>query len=354
MTEILKINPQKPELSLIQKAAQVIRAGGLVAFPTETVYGLGGNTFDPQAVQRIFLAKGRPANDPLIVHILNETWLEKVTTSFPPKTEVLVHRFWPGPLTLIFPRNPAIPPNVTAGGNSVAVRAPSHPVAQALLNAAGLPIAAPSANRFGHTSPTQAAHVYADLAGRIDLILDGGECPIGLESTVLDLTKEPPVILRPGGIPREEIERVIGTVHLGDKDQNGVKKDCLPSPGMLDRHYSPHSTLVLIENISGSRENAIQKIIEYLRLVQKDVQKRIGILTVDEEAHYFNVYQELEIISLGSLENLDQVGRNLFAGMRTLEQAGVDLILTTDYGEKGLGLAIRDRLRRAASQIIPA
>lgn len=354
MTEILKINPQKPELSLVQKAAEVIRSGGLVAFPTETVYGLGGNALDPQAVQRIFLAKGRPANDPLIVHILNETWLEKVTTSLPPKSEVLVHRFWPGPLTLIFPRNSAIPPNVTAGGNSVAVRAPSHPVAQALLAAADLPIAAPSANRFGHTSPTQAAHVFADLAGRIDLILDGGECPIGLESTVLDLTKDPPEILRPGGIPREEIEQVIGKVNLAAKNKSSETEASPASPGMLDRHYSPHSTLILFENVSGNRENAMKKIIEYLQRAKKDAQKRIGVLTVDEEAHYFNAYQELEIISLGSLENLDQVGRNLFAGMRTLEQAGVDLILTTDFGEKGLGLAIRDRLRRAASQIIPA
>ncbi len=354
MTEILKINPKKPDLSLIRKAAEVIRSGGLVAFPTETVYGLGGNALDAQAVQRIFLAKGRPANDPLIVHILNKSWLDRVTTTLPPNTELLVHHFWPGPLTLIFPRNPAIPPNVTAGGNSVAVRAPSHPIAQALLAVAELPIAAPSANRFGHTSPTQASHVFADLAGRIDLILDGGECPIGLESTVLDLTKDPPVILRPGGIPREEIEQLIGKVNLAAKNKSGDTEGYLASPGMLDRHYSPHSTLILIENVSGNRENAIKKIIEYLGQVQKEDQKRIGILTVDEEAFFFNAYPQIEIISLGSRENLDQIGRNLFAGMRTLEQAGVDIILTTDFGEKGLGLAIRDRLRRAASQIIPA
>lgn len=352
MTEILKVNPLQPEPDVIQRAAQVLQAGGLVAFPTETVYGLGANAFESPAVQRIFLAKGRPANNPLIVHIQDKTWLERVVNAQPPKTELLVNRFWPGPLTLIFPRKATIPLNVTAGGESVAVRAPSHPVAQALLAASGLPIAAPSANRFGHTSPTQASHVLDDLAGRVDLILDGGECPIGLESTVLDLTKDPPVILRPGGIPREEIEQVIGKVRLATPHKNIHSEEALRSPGMLERHYSPHAKLILIETTDNKREDAIKKIMDYIIQAQKDDLKPIGVLTVDEEAHHYVIFENLEIISLGSLNNLAEIGRNLFAGMRTLEQAGVEIILTTDFGEEGLGLAIRDRLRRAASQII--
>ena len=352
MTEILKIDPLYPDPKMIQKAAQIIRTGGLVAFPTETVYGLGANAFNSQAVQRIFLAKGRPANDPLIVHIQNKTWLDQVIIAQSPQAELLVNRFWPGPLTLIFPRKPDIPLNVTAGGEHVAVRAPSHPVAQALLAASGLPIAAPSANRFGHTSPTQASHVLDDLSGRIDLVLDGGECPIGLESTVLDLTQDPPVILRPGGITREEIERVIGSVRLAAKNKIGTGQESMPSPGLLDRHYSPHSTLILIENTTGNREIAIKKILEQISQTRKEEQKSIGILTVDEETHHFESFLQLEVISLGSLNDLQEIGRNLFAGMRTLEQAGVEVILTTDFGEHGLGLAIRDRLRRAASHII--
>lgn len=352
MTEILKLDPQKPEKEIIQKAADIIKRGGLVAFPTETVYGLGANAFDYSAVQRIFLAKGRPANDPLIVHILNASWLNRVVKEIPPQTEILVKHFWPGPLTLIFPRSASVPLIVTAGGESVAVRAPSHPVAQALLSAADLPVAAPSANRFGHTSPTTASHVLDDLAGRIDLILDGGECPIGLESTVLDLTQTPPVILRPGGVPREEIESVIGRVRVANKLSAAHSKQTLSSPGLLERHYSPHATLILIEITSSERKNAIQKVQEILTGILKEPHRRAGILTVDEEARFFDLFPNLEVISLGSIHNLSEIGKNLFAGMRTLEQAGVEMILTTDFGETGLGLAIRDRLRRAATQII--
>ncbi|MEW6502705.1 MAG: L-threonylcarbamoyladenylate synthase [Chloroflexota bacterium] len=350
MTEILKLDPLHPDPAIIHKAAQIIHTGGLVAFPTETVYGLGANALDSHAVQRIFLAKGRPANDPLIVHIQNKDWLESIVRNFPPQTEALVNHFWPGPLTLIFPRKEIIPPNVTAGGENVAVRAPSHPVAQALLAACGVPIAAPSANRFGHTSPTQAKHVLEDLGGRIDLVLDGGDCSIGLESTVLDLTQDPPVILRPGGIPREEIERIIGKVLLATKSPE--MEEVLPSPGLLQRHYSPNSTLILVENTSGNRASAIKVMLDFVLKAQKEVQKPIGILTVNEETHHYESFHQLEVISLGSVNNLQEIGRNLFAGLRTLEQAGVEVILTTDFGEEGLGLAIRDRLRRAASQII--
>lgn len=347
-TQVLAVDPRDPQPEIIRKAAQSINAGALVAFPTETVYGLGGNALDPRAVQRIFLSKGRPANDPLIVHIAGIDWIERVAVRIPAKTEQLAREFWPGPLTLICPRKETVALAVTAGGEKVAVRAPAHPVAQALLRAADTPIAAPSANRFGHTSPTQASHVWDDLAGRVDLILDGGKCPIGLESTVLDLSVDPPVILRPGGITRENLERVIGEVHLASRSNPGGSSEQPPSPGMLDRHYSPAARLILVA--SNNRQAAVERIRALLQAhILEDI--KTGVLTVNEEIHQYSDLN-VEVISLGSILDLGQIATNLFAGMRTLEQAGIEVILTTDFGQKELGLAIHDRLNRAATQVI--
>lgn len=347
MTEILAVDPLHPQPEIIHKAAQWIKEGALVAFPTETVYGLGGNALDPQAVQRIFLAKGRPANDPLIVHIPAIDWIDRVVASIPPYTELLTHAFWPGPLTLICPRKEILPLAVTAGGEKVAVRSPAHPVAHSLIIASGTPIAAPSANRFGHTSPTQASHVWDDLAGRIELILDGGKCPIGLESTVLDLTIDPPMILRPGGIAREEIERVIGPVNLASRANINGSFEQISSPGMLERHYSPTARLILVS--ASNRQKAIARM--HNLIIQMTAPKiKIGVLTVDEEVHHF-ANLNVEVVVLGSLHDLSQIAKNLFAGMRTLEQAGIEVILSTDFEQKELGLAIHDRLHRAASHI---
>lgn len=344
-TEILSVHPLHPQPDIIARAATWIKNGALVAFPTETVYGLGGNALDANAVQRIFLSKGRPAFDPLIVHIAGIEWIDRVVAAAPPKTELLTREFWPGALTLICQRRANIPLAVTAGGEKVAVRAPIHPVAQALIRAADTPIAAPSANRFGHTSPTQASHVWDDLAGKVELILDGGKCPIGLESTVLDLTTDPPVILRPGGVTREQIERVIGSVHL--LSQMGNRQQIV-SPGMLERHYSPAARLILVSAVT--REAAVDGIRALISQFSSQGLKT-GVLTVDEEIRNYSDL-DVEIITLGSLYNLDQIAKNLFAGMRTLEQAGIEVILSTDYGQKEIGLAIHDRLHRAASQVI--
>ena len=244
-TMLLEVDAMRPAPEIVAQAAAVLRSGGLVAFPTETVYGLGANALDAAAVQRIFAAKQRPAFDPLIVHITGVEALAALVRHLPPAALLLAERFWPGPLTLVAPRADLIPDTVTAGGPTVALRAPSHPVAQALLRATRLPIAAPSANLFSHTSPTTAAHVWHDLAGRIEMILDGGATPLGVESTVLDISGPVPVLLRPGGVTLEALEAVLGRVELRTPRAEG--DSALPSPGMLDRHYAPRTRLLLVQ-----------------------------------------------------------------------------------------------------------
>ena len=241
-TRLVAVDPTQPDPAVLAEAATLIQAGRLVAFPTETVYGLGANALDADAVARIFAAKERPAYDPVIVHVADAAELTDLTAALPDLGSLLIERFWPGPLTLVLPRSERVPDVVTAGGPTVAVRAPAHPLARALLDAAGTPIAAPSANRFSHTSPTRAQHVWDDLAGRIDMILDGGPTAVGVESTVLDLTTEPPTLLRPGGVTIEEIEALIGPVQTSARREDG---NTLPAPGMLDRHYAPRAVLWL-------------------------------------------------------------------------------------------------------------
>ena len=240
MTKLLSSAPQA-----IADAAEIIRSGGLVAFPTETVYGLGANAMDAAAVEKIFSAKGRPTFDPLIVHISNLSEIERVVSSFSPAAQTLADAFWPGPLTLVLPKQPDLPDLVTSNLKTVAVRIPNHPVALALIEAAGVPIAAPSANRFGHTSPTTASHVFQDLAGHIDLILDGGSTSIGVESTILDLSTTPARILRPGGITREMLETLIGPVTVFKQIKKPGQR--LLSPGLIEKHYAPRAEMFLFK-----------------------------------------------------------------------------------------------------------
>ena len=230
----------------IDRAAEIIRSGGLVAFPTETVYGLGANALDPAAVRRIFLAKGRPSSSPVIVHVDSEQMARSLVTAWPETAARLAARHWPGPLTLVLPKQSVIPDEVTAGLPTAGIRMPAHPVALALISAAGVPIAAPSANRFTELSPTSAAHVQASLGARVGMILDGGTTPVGIESTVLSLATDPPTLLRPGMITREEIESLIGPVSLPNELPTGPHA----SPGLHPRHYSPRTPLLLV---SGAR-----------------------------------------------------------------------------------------------------
>ncbi len=257
-TEILIVDAAAPDAAVIARAAARLREGGLVAFPTETVYGLGAHALDARAVARIFEAKGRPANDPLIVHVAAFEHVEALVSRVPAAAQALAARFWPGPLTLVMPRSAAVPDAVTAGLPTVAVRVPSHPVARALLEAARLPIAAPSANLFSRPSPTRASHVRDDLEGRVDIILDGGPTDVGLESTVLDLCGGVPTVLRPGAISLEALRDVLADVRLRDAPQRIGDPAAMPSPGLLSKHYSPRAPLTLYEGAPRAVETRMK------------------------------------------------------------------------------------------------
>lgn len=325
----------------IAKAADLIRLGDLVAFPTETVYGLGANALDEMAIAKIFTAKGRPTADPLIVHIADLNQVELLVSGMDDLALSLAERFWPGPLTLVLPKTETVPDLVTSGLNSVAVRFPSHPVALALIKAAGVPIAAPSANLFGHTSPTTAGHVAADLGGRIAMILDGGATTVGVESTVVQISGGMARILRVGGISRESIEEVTGEVEVLTQDRN--PEPGLPSPGLLAKHYSPYAELVYITG-RYSRD-------ELLRVATRhETTEMIGILVTGEPPA--NLSPNILIARLGELDDLAGVARNIYSALRYLDEQGAELIYCHDFPEVGLGAAIRDRLRRAATRII--
>lgn len=344
-TQILSLDPHQPEPQIISRAAEVLNAQGLVAFPTETVYGLGANALDEIAVDRIFAAKQRPFYDPLIVHISRKIDIDFVAQSIPEIAYVLAARFWPGPLTLVLKRHERVAPNVSAGLGTVAVRMPNHLIPLKLIEAAGVPVAAPSANLFTRPSPTSAQHVLDDLGGHVDLILDGGPCPIGLESTVLDLTAKHPTILRPGGAPAEALSEIIPDLILPRakpfKDDTNAK----PSPGMMLKHYSPKAKFLLFK---GSSRNATEKVVEIARgLIAQGY--KVGLMVTDEDHPQF-VGMKAEIERLGSRQDLAGIGKILFARMRSLDKKGVDFILMRSLPSEGLGLAIGDRLFKAAEQ----
>ncbi|WP_448590526.1 L-threonylcarbamoyladenylate synthase [Thermoflexus hugenholtzii] len=339
MTRVISIDPERPDPGTIARAAEILREGGLVAFPTETVYGLGADGLNPKALERLFAAKGRPPTDPVILHIADLEMLPRLAREIPPPVWTLAQRFWPGPLTLVLPKQPAVPDLATAGLPTVAVRMPAHPVALALIRAAGTPIAAPSANRFGHVSPTTARHVLEDLESRIDLILDAGPTAIGVESTVLDLTRPAPTILRPGGLPREALEAVLGPVAVFDRAVAGPA----PSPGMLPKHYAPRTELVVL---LGPKERLRSHLREIARhYVQQG--HRVGLLIAEEDRAAV-ADLPVEVAILGSEADLASIARRLYPALRELDQRGLDLILAREFGAEGLGLAIRDRLIRAA------
>ncbi len=339
MTEVMAVDPRHPDPAVIARAAEILRRGGLVAFPTETVYGLGADGLSPTALARLFEAKGRPATDPVILHIADLEALPQLAREVPPTAWTLARRFWPGPLTLVLPKQPIVPDLATASLPTVAIRMPAHPVALALIRAAGTPIAAPSANRFGHTSPTTAQHVLEDLANRIDLVLDAGPTSIGVESTVVDLTRPVPTILRPGGLPREALEAVIGPVAVFERSTAGPA----PAPGMLPKHYAPRAEIVvLIGPEEWMRARLRELAARYL-----GTGYRVGMLIAEEDQPAV-ADLPVEIAVLGSERDLEGIARRLYSAMRDLDARGLDLILARDFGTRGLGLAIRDRLVRAA------
>jgi L-threonylcarbamoyladenylate synthase len=345
-TEVIKVNAVIPEPMVIERAAMLLCHGEIVVFPTETVYGLGADAFQPAALERIFAAKGRPFSDPLIVHIADEQELELLTKTIPTEAKRLAREFWPGPLTLILPRGQRVPYRVTAGLETVAIRMPRHPVAQALIRALGSPIAAPSANRFMHISPTTAQHALADLTGRVPLILDAGPCEIGVESTVLDLCSETPKILRPGGVSLEALRSISPEVRPPVQRKEAVANEeflAEKAPGQLFKHYAPTIPVMLFDGTIEAMRAAMLAEIR-LRSAQGEY---VGVLVTEEDIPAFQGSGAF-IYSLGSADHLSHVAATLFAGLRTLEEAHVQVILSRNFGEHGLGLAIRDRLLKAA------
>jgi len=345
-TEVIGVDPVHPEPAVIERAAKLLRNGDIIVFPTETVYGLGADAFQPAALERIFAAKGRPFSDPLIVHIADEYALELLTTAVPEQAKWLAKKFWPGPLTLILPRGSRVPHLVTAGLETVAVRMPRHPLALALIRTLGSPIAAPSANRFMHVSPTTAQHAFVDLAGRVPLILDAGPCEIGVESTVLDLCSEVPRILRPGGVSLETIRTELPDVQAPMQPRaEGGNEDILAkkAPGQLLKHYAPTIPLLLFDGtVEAMRASMLAE--AHRRCARGE---RVGVLVAAEDVPSFRESGAL-IHALGSSENPPEVAAALFAGLRALEEAQVQVILCRNFGDQGLGLAIRDRLLKAA------
>ncbi len=345
-TKIIKIDKDNIDPAKIREAANTIKNGGLVAFPTETVYGLGANGLDEKAVKNIFTAKGRPSDNPLILHIAEISSLENITTKVPETASILMDKFWPGPLTIVLEKSPIVPSIITAGLNTVAVRMPSHPIALALIKESGLPVAAPSANISGRPSPTCASHVIDDLMGKVDIIIDGGDTQIGLESTVLDMTSDLPAILRPGGITKHQIEDVLGgiqvnTVYRLSDSSNGIPK----SPGMKYKHYSPNAELIIID---GELPKIVEKINELI-LEYENSGKVVGVLsTVQSEG----LYNTKNVISLGDRMHPETIAGKLFFALREFDERKIDIILAESIDKKGIGSAIMNRLSKAAGQNI--
>lgn len=341
--QIVKVSPKKPEKEIIEKAAKIIKKGGLVAFPTETVYGLGANAFDKKAVRKIFEVKKRPIDNPIIVHIADFSYLKKLAKKIPKEAEILAKNFWPGPLTFVLIKKKIVPDEVTAGTKTVAIRMPKNKIALELIKKSGVPIAAPSANLAGRPSPTTAKHVFEDLGDKIDLILDGGKTKVGVESTVVDLTVKPPLILRPGGVSLEQLRKFLKDIqpHPFLIDEK-LKVKIVKSPGMKYRHYAPKAPLILVKE-----EDKIEKIKKLIEFYKKK-KKIVGVMTTKENKKF---YKKADLVlAVGSQKNLNQVAKNLFKTLREFDKKGVDVILAEGFPEKGIGFAIMHRLKKAAKK----
>ncbi|MBI4210736.1 MAG: threonylcarbamoyl-AMP synthase [Candidatus Diapherotrites archaeon] len=329
-TKVLKVRRKKGASRKILEAAGMLRSGNLVAFPTETVYGLGANALDRKAVRKIFRAKGRPANDPLIVHVASEAQVYTLVKGVPLSAKLLMEKFWPGPLTIVLRKSKAVPREVTAGLGTVAVRMPGNPIALALISAAGIPVAAPSANLFGKPSPTRARDVLDDLDGRISVLIDGGRTRIGIESTVIDMSGKTPVLLRPGNVTLEELESAIGKVKVHPLVRKNPGKNAgnaaTRSPGMAYRHYAPLAEVVLVEGKAAK------------------VREKIGALAKAMKG------RAVVIRTAGKGKN--EIAAGLFRLFREADRKGAQAIIVEGIDEKGLGLAVMNRIRRAAKRIV--
>lgn len=343
-TIVKKVDKNNPDMQVIQEAGDILKKGGLVAFPTETVYGLGANALDEEAAAKTYAAKGRPSDNPLIVHIANLQAMKKIAVNIPPEFEELAYQFWPGPLTMIFEKSAAVPYGTTGGLDTVAVRMPADPVARALILAAGGYVSAPSANTSGRPSPTMADHVLEDLDGKIDMVLDGGYVEIGLESTILDMTVSPPMILRPGAITKEMLENVIGRVSVDETILHSESKQRPKAPGMKYRHYAPKARLIIVEGNIREEVLAIRQLC-YAALRQG---RKVGIIATSETAGY---YKNGIIKNIGSRENEKTIARNLYAVLREFDAEQADEIYSESFALEGIGKAIMNRLEKAAGHL---
>lgn len=343
LTRTFIIEKENIDLLMIKEASAILREGGLVAFPTETVYGLGANALDIEAASKIYQAKGRPSDNPLIVHIAHKADVEKLVLEIPENAKLLMDHFWPGPLTIIFNKSKLVPYSVTGNLETVGIRMPDHSIALALINQAGIPIAAPSANTSTRPSPTKARHVLEDLDGRIDAIIDGGDVNIGIESTIVDVTSKIPIILRPGYITKDQIEQVIGLLDIDKATLNNSKSEnfIAKAPGMKYKHYAPRGEMLIVE---GEESKVVRKINE---LAKEKLQegKKVGIIATEET---IDLYEQGIVISLGRRVDELDISRHLFNTLRELDTLNVEYIFSEGFTNEKVGQAIMNRLLKAA------
>ncbi|MFV3012667.1 L-threonylcarbamoyladenylate synthase [Clostridium botulinum] len=341
-TKVMRLDENNIDEDVISKAGDILRRGGLVVFPTETVYGLGANALDKNAVKKIFKAKGRPQDNPLIVHISKMKDIEKLVEEIPSVAEKLMDKFWPGPMTIILKKKDIIPNETSAGLDSIGIRMPSNKIAMKLISMAGVPIAAPSANLSGKPSPTDVETCIEDLDGKVNIILGGDNSEVGVESTVIDCTINPPCILRPGGITLEMLREVDSNIYIDPAIMKKPDKELKPkAPGMKYRHYAPKAPLKIIK---GDLNKTIEKINE---MVQNyiDAEKKVGIIATDET---IDNYKKGDVVSIGSRKDLNTIAHNLFYVLRSFDEKNVDLILSEAFEEKDMGVAIMNRLKKSA------
>ena len=341
ITKTVQIDENKIDESLIKEAGEIIKKGGLVAFPTETVYGLGGDALNPESSKKIYAAKGRPSDNPLIVHIYRLEDLDRIVKNVSDDAKKVMDAFWPGPLTLIFEKTDVVPKETTGGLDTVAVRFPIHPTAMAFIEAAGGFVAAPSANLSGRPSPTLAKYVCEDLNGRVDMIIDGGNIPIGLESTIVDMTSEVPMILRPGFVSKEMLEEVLGEVKVDPTILDANSTERPKAPGMRYRHYAPKADMAIVR---GEDEKVSARINEMAK-----EHKECTVICVDE---HVKDYPGLNIKNVGSAKDSNEIASNLYKILRECDDEGVEFILSESFSDKGIGAAVMNRLIKAAGHKI--
>jgi L-threonylcarbamoyladenylate synthase len=338
-TKVINIDDKNPEINKIKAAAEIIRNGDVVAFPTETVYGLGANALDENAIRKIYTAKGRPSDNPLIVHVSSRNDVKKLVKKIPENAKKLMNKFWPGPLTIIFRKSDIVPDITTGNLDTVAVRMPDNKIALALIKESRVPIAAPSANISGKPSPTCAKHVINDMTGKIPMILSGGQCAIGLESTVIDMSSKVPILLRPGKISLEELKKVLGKVHVS-ASVYGTKRKLkkVSSPGMKYKHYSPDAKVIVVR---GSKLKVEQKIKDIILSSKKSKQKIavIGFHKYDSAVNYI-------------CRDSTDMAHIVFDKFREADERKIDIIIVEGVNTKGIGLALMNRIKRAASEVV--